>query len=55
MPTEGDGTGENGGGNGTDDTGERTDDGSGNALDIPGEPRNSVRYSISQAKWAANA
>ena len=38
TPTEEDGTGENGGGNSTDDTGESTDDGGGNALDIPGEP-----------------
>ena len=38
MPTEEDGTGENGGGNGTDDTDGSSDDGGGNALDIPGEP-----------------
>ena len=38
TPTEGDGTGETGGGNGTDDTDGSSDDGSGNALDIPGEP-----------------
>ena len=38
TPTEEDGTGESGGGNGTDDTDGSSDDGSGNALDIPGEP-----------------
>ncbi|PSQ38388.1 hypothetical protein BRD08_01285, partial [Halobacteriales archaeon SW_10_66_29] len=38
TPTEGNGTGETGGGNGTDDTDGSSDDGSGNALDIPGEP-----------------